>query len=239
MPNPRPSLARLLLPSAAALSLVALAGPALALSPEEMIQKAEAACLEAAAAQGWNKEAAKVVSTKALDADKVEVVFDLTKETVLKEGVNSARLTCPYSVSQGVGNFGGLPDMSAPAAPVADAGTPVNRSKAWWLLLPIGLGLASWAALRGRDETVAPASYGGPTYGSTTAGYTTVEANARDGLVEVRDHHDLTATVLRRVRNGDSIALTGVRRGDWLEVVNGGWVLDNDVRYDRATVRFT
>jgi hypothetical protein len=238
MPNPRPTLARLVLPSAAALSLVALAAPALALSPEEMIQKAEAACLDAAATQGWRKDLAKVVSTKALDTDKVEVVFDLTRD-----GTNTARLTCPYSVSQGVGNFGGLPDMSAPAAPVADAGTPVNRSKAWWLLLPIGLGLASWAALRGRNETVAPASYGGatyggPTYGSTTAGHT-VEANARDGLVEVRDHHDLTATVLRRVRNGDSIALTGVRRGDWLEVVNGGWVLDNDVRYDRATVRFT
>jgi hypothetical protein len=203
-----------------------------------MIQKAETACLDAAATQGWRKDLAKVVSTRALDEDKVEVVFDLTRD-----GTNTARLTCPYSVSQGVGNFGGLPDMSAPAAPeapTADAGTPVNRSKAWWLLLPLGLGLASWAFLRGRDETVASrgGAYGGATYGSTKAGYT-VEANARDGLVEVRDHNDLTATVLRRVRNGDSIALTGIRRGDWLEVVNGGWVLDNDVRYDRATVRFT
>jgi hypothetical protein len=252
--------------SAAGLGLLATAGDALALSSEEMIQKAEAACLEAAAAQGWNKDAAKVVSTKALDADKVEVVFDLTKDTVLQEGVNSARLTCPYSVSQGVGSFGdtAAPATTAPATPaepIADTGTPVNQSKAWWLLLPLGLGLASWAALRGRGEDVGTTygtgttTYGTDktygtgatatgTYGATTGKSLFVEANAHDGQVEVREHADITSPILRRVRNGDSIQLTGHRRNDWLEVAHtgvshGGWVRDLDVRYDRTTVRFT
>ncbi|HYP03156.1 MAG TPA: SH3 domain-containing protein [Cyanobium sp.] len=246
--------------SAAGLGLLATAGDALALSSEEMIQKAEVACLEAAAAQGWNKDAAKVVSSKALDTDKVEVVFDLTKETVLKEGVNSARLTCPYSVSQGVGSFGDRAAPATPAEPIADTGTPVNQSKAWWLLLPLGLGLASWAALRGRGEDAGTTygtgttSYGtDKTYSTGTTAYGTgattgkslfVEANAHDGQVEVREHADITSPILRRVRNGDSIQLTGHRRNDWLEVVNtgvsqGGWVRDLDVRYDRTTVRFT
>ena len=248
----RRPLLRMAFVSAAGLGLLATAGDALALSSEEMIQKAEVACLEAAATQGWNKDAAKVISTKALDTDKVEVVFDLTKETVLKEGVNSARLTCPYSVSQGVGSFGDRAAPAAPAEPIADTGTPVNQSKAWWLLLPLGLGLASWAALRGRGEDVGT-TYGtnktysattSGTYGTTTGKSLFVEANAHDGQVEVREHADITSPILRRVRNGDSIQLTGHRRNDWLEVVNtgvsqGGWVRDLDVRYDRTTVRFT
>jgi hypothetical protein len=41
------------------------------------------------------------------------------------------------------------------------------------------------------------------------------------------------------VRNGENVQLTGHRRNDWLEVANGGWVRDIDVRYDRTTVRFS
>lgn len=259
MPTLRQPLLRMALVSAAGIGLLSTAGNALALSSEEMIQKAEASCLEAAAAQGWNKEAAKVISSKAIDADKVEVVFDLTKEAVLKEGVNSARLTCPYSLSQGVGSFGdtaapATPEPAAPAEPIADTGAPAEQSKAWWLLLPLGLGLASWAALRGRGEDVATtystdktyttgATTSG-TYGATTGKSLFVEANAHDGQVEVREHADITSPILRRVRNGDSIQLTGHRRNDWLEVAHtgvshGGWVRDLDVRYDRTTVRFT
>jgi hypothetical protein len=66
-----------------------------------------------------------------------------------------------------------------------------------------------------------------------------VEANAHDGQLEVREHADISSAVLRRVRNGDTVYLTGHRRNDWLEVANGGWVRDIDVRYDRSTVRFS
>jgi hypothetical protein len=50
--------------------------------------------------------------------------------------------------------------------------------------------------------------------------------------------------VLRQIRNGDTFQLTGIRRRDssnveWLEVNNGGWVRDAEVRYDRNVVRFT
>lgn len=231
MPDPRPSISRLAIASTAALSLFAVAGEALALSPEAMIKSAESACLESAAKDGWRTDLAKVISAKALDADKVEVIFDLTKD-----GTNTARLTCPYSVSQGVGAFGGGSAMAPaePMTPAAPAAPAVDGGRAWWLLLPIGLALLAWAALRGRETSSATAY--GSIAGSKTHGTLLAQADARDGKLEVREHPDMASTVLRQVRNGDSIGLTGARRNDWLEVANGGWVRDADLRYDRNTV---
>lgn len=238
---------RLLIASAASVGLLAVGSSALATSTAELIKTAEGACLEAATAQGWRADLAKVISSKALSTDKVEVVFDLTKD-----GVNTARLTCPYTVGQGVG--GAFTEKTeAPAAPVepapapvADAGTPVDQGKAWWLLLPLALGLGSWLWLRGRDEPTAVHS-GVYSNSATTTGARTfyaAEAAARDGLLEVREHADLGSRVLRQIRNGDTFQLTGIRRRDssnveWLEVNNGGWVRDAEVRYDRNVVRFT
>jgi hypothetical protein len=125
-------------------SLLALAGPGLAMSPQEMIKKAEAGCLEGAAKDGWRVDQAKVVSAKALDSDKVEVVLDLTKD-----GANTARLTCPYSVSQGVGKFGDNFEKSM--ATTVSTAQEFNATRVWWLLLPIGLAVISWSVLRGRD----------------------------------------------------------------------------------------
>jgi hypothetical protein len=183
-----------------------------------------------------------------VDADKVEVVFDLTKD-----GTNTARLTCPYSLSKGVATtFGGAetPVETTPApaetTTTTDTGTGVNP---WWLLLPLGLGLLSWAALRGKKEDVVTntgTTYSGSytntstvTTGTTTSRNIFVEANAHDGQLEVREHADINSAVLRRVRNGENVQLTGHRRNDWLEVANGGWVRDIDVRYDRTAVRFS
>ncbi|MFM7640299.1 MAG: hypothetical protein ACKO45_01915, partial [Cyanobium sp.] len=235
-----------LIASAASVGIFAVGGNALAASTAELIKTAETACLESAGAQGWRTDLAKVISTKVINADKVEVVFDLTRD-----GVNTARLTCPYSVTQGVGGVFAAPKAEAPAAPVAaepvaDPGTPVNQGKAWWLLLPLALGLGSWLWLRGRDE---PTGHAYATTGTTTGGtgvrtYYAAEAAARDGLLEVREHADLGSRVLRQIRNGDTFQLTGVRRRDssnveWLEVTNGGWVRDAETRYDRNVVRFS
>jgi hypothetical protein len=269
-----PSLRRLLIVSTASLGLLAAMGPARALTQDEAIKTATAACLDSAGKQGWRTDLAKVISSRAIDADKVEVVFDLTKD-----GTNTARLTCPYSISKGVGaGFGGAATSGAntgadtgagtaaatdaSAVPVAtDSGTLVDGNRAWWALLPLGLGLLSWGALRGRndgnavaygDGTSGSTSYtgstsyagstataAGTTYGTTTSRNIVVEANAHDGQLEVREQPDITAGILRRVRNGDTLQLTGHRRHDWLEVVNGGWVRDIDLRYDRTAVRFS
>jgi hypothetical protein len=255
------SMQRFFLVSAASLGLLAAAGPALALTTEEAIKTATAACLDSAGKQGWRTDLAKVISSRSVDADKVEVVFDLTKD-----GTNTARLTCPYSLSKGVATTFGGTDTAAAETPAAtttapaettttqDTGTAVNPGRAWWLLLPLGLGLLSWAALRGKNEGVATYSDTNPgttysgsytntgstvTTGTTTSRNIFVEANAHDGQVEVRDHADINSSVLRRVRNGENVQLTGHRRNDWLEVANGGWVRDIDVRYDRTTVRFS
>lgn len=247
------SMQRFFLVSAASIGLLAAAGPSLAVTTEEAIKTATAACLDSAGKQGWRTDLAKVISSRSVDADKVEVVFDLTRD-----GTNTARLTCPYSLSKGVAtNFGVL---EAPAetttAPVEttttaqDTGTAVDPGRAWWLLLPLGLGLLSWAALRGKKEDVVTNTgtvYGGSytntgstvTTGTTTSRNIFVEANAHDGQLEVREHSDINSAVLRRVRNGDNVQLTGHRRNDWLEVANGGWVRDIDVRYDRTAVRFS
>jgi len=242
------SMQRFFLVSAASLGLLAAAGPVLAVSTEEALKTATAACLDSAGKQGWRTDLAKVISSRSIDADKVEVVFDLTKD-----GTNTARLTCPYSLSKGVATtFGGTetPAESTPA-PVettpTDTATGVNP---WWLLLPLGLGLLSWAALRGKTEDVTtnPGTTYSGSYTNTSSTVTTgtstsrnifVEANAHDGQLEVREHADVNSAVLRRVRNGENVQLTGHRRNDWLEVANGGWVRDIDVRYDRTTVRFS
>jgi len=245
---------RFFLVSAASLGLLAAAGPSLAVTQEEAIKTATAACLDSAGKQGWRTDLAKVISSRSVDADKVEVVFDLTKD-----GTNTARLTCPYSLSKGVGTtFGGNDTAAADTTTTApaettttqDTGTAVNPGRAWWLLLPLGLGLLSWAALRGKTEDVATNSgttYSGSytntsstvTTGTTTSRNIVVEANAHDGQLEVREHADINSAVLRRVRNGENVQLTGHRRNDWLEVANGGWVRDIDVRYDRTVVRFS
>lgn len=260
------SLRGALLVSAAAVGLLA-AGPSLAaVSGPEAIRTATAACLDSAGKQGWRTDLARVVSSRAVDADKVEVVFDLTRD-----GTNTARLTCPYSLSKGVAaTFGGAnaggananagaadanAGMNATASGVngsavavetsaADAVTPVNGSRAWWLLLPLGLGLLSWAALRGAGDDTA--RYGAAAFGdnAVTTGTTTsrnilVEAHAADGDLEVHERADIATRILRRVRNGERLALTGHRFHDWLEVATGGWVRDIDVRYDRTAVRFS
>ena len=242
------SMQRFFLVSAASLGLLAAAGPVLAVSTEEALKTATTACLDSAGKQGWRTDLAKVISSRSVDADKVEVVFDLTKD-----GTNTARLTCPYSLSKGVATtFGGAetPVETTPApaetTTTTDTGTGVNP---WWLLLPLGLGLLSWAALRGKKEDVVTntgTTYSGSytntstvTTGTTTSRNIFVEANAHDGQLEVREHADINSAVLRRVRNGENVQLTGHRRNDWLEVANGGWVRDIDVRYDRTAVRFS
>jgi len=220
-------------------SLAAVCAPARALEPQQMIETAKVACLESAGKNGWQTEVAEVISARTLDSDRVEVIFNLTRD-----GSTKARLTCPYSISKGV--IGTLGEAAAgvlePIAP-PDLSVPVDRSKAWWLLLPIGLGLLSWAALRAKDGTAtlpAAATGAGAVRGvrGVSDGLWLAEAAARDGLLEVREHADGASAVLHRVRNGDSVSLTGLRRGDWLEVSQGGWVRELEVRYDRASVVF-
>jgi len=144
-----------LLTAAAGLALIGGADAAHAAASEELLSTARSACLQQAANQGWLTDQAQALSSRAIDADRVEVVFNLTRD-----GVNQARLTCPYSVRQGVldslngtverTDFG--KDFSRSMATTGDTGKPVDRSRGWWLLLPVGLAGLSWAALRNRDQ---------------------------------------------------------------------------------------
>jgi hypothetical protein len=228
----------LVLGSAVLVSVAGLAVPARALESQEMIETAKIACLESAGKNGWQTEVAEVISARTLDSDRVEVIFNLTRD-----GSTKARLTCPYSISKGVmGTLGEAAAGVLEPITAPDLSVPVDRTRAWWLLLPIGLGLLSWAALRARDGGAALASTAsGAGVGALRGvggGQWLAEAAARDGLLEVREHADGSSAVLHRVRNGDSVSLTGLRRGDWLEVSQGGWVRELEVRYDRARVVF-
>jgi len=251
----------LLLASAAGLSFVVAANAALAASSDQLLRTAETACLDAAAQQGWRRDLAKVVSSRTLGADRVEVVFDLSRD-----GTHTARLTCPFSSGQGVmGQLGAMgakigatadnsdygKDFIKSMSTVADAGAPLNRSRAWWLLLPVGLAALCWAALRGRDHQAhgalphqgQPLASGHPydgTAGSRTAEAFLARARSRDGHadspVNVHELADGTSLVRRRFRNGDTISLTGRRAQEWLEVDGGGWVREADVRFDRSAI---
>lgn len=94
MTAPRHTLLPLLLSATAALSLAG--GRALALSPRELVNQAQEACLAGAAQAGWPREAAQLRSGRALDGDRAEVVFELRRNG------GTARLTCPYSASKGL-----------------------------------------------------------------------------------------------------------------------------------------
>lgn len=260
--SPRPAgLPALLLASAAGLSLIAVGHAALAASTDQMLRTAETACLDAAAKQGWRRDLAKVVSSRSLDADRVEVVFDLSRD-----GSQTARLTCPYSTRQGVmGQIGALgakvgasadradfgKDFTKSMSTAGNAGGPVDRSRAWWLLVPAGLAALCWAALRKREGARAGAHAHRPSLhgassevvggaGSRTAEAFLVEARSRDGLVDspvnVHELADSTSLVRRRFRNGDTISLTGRRAEAWLEVDGGGWVHEADVRSERGVM---
>jgi hypothetical protein len=224
----------LALAAAALLQLGSAEHPARALEPKEMIETAKVACLQSAGKNGWQTETAEVITARTLDADRVEVIFNLTKD-----GANTARLTCPYSISKGV--MGALGEAAAgvlePVAPPPLA-VPVDRHRAWWLLLPIGLGLLSWAALRGRDGDALAGTGAAAAPGTTGGGHWLAEAAGSEGLVDVRQQADSGSALLHRVRNGDSLGLSGLRRGDWLELSQGGWVRERDLRYDRASVVF-
>jgi hypothetical protein len=163
--SPRSDFRSLLLASATGVALVVAGDAALAASGEAMLRTAESACLEAAAQQGWRRDLAKVVSSRAVDGDRVEVVFDLSRD-----GSNTARLTCPFSAKQGVmgklatvgeklggdskrTDFG--KDFTKSMSTTGDAGGPVDRSRGLWLLLPVGLTAICWAVLRSREGDTA------------------------------------------------------------------------------------
>ncbi len=197
----------------------------MAMAPEALVRSAQAACLERAATDGWRTDQAKVMSARALNADRAEVVFDLTKD-----GAGSSRLTCPYSASQGVG-------VSSGQAAMAQESQSVNRSRAWWILLPVGLGLLVWAAVRDCED----ATRNTTGFASRSLGHDNLlaQADAHNGSLEVHEQPNMTSLVVKKVVNGDSIGLTGARRNDWPEVAKGGWVRDADVRYNRNAAQLT
>jgi hypothetical protein len=260
----------LLIP-AAAIGL-AMAGPAALAAPaDDLIKRAESACLDSAVSQGWQRELAQVVSSRQISADKVEVVFDLSRD-----GSNRARLTCPFSGSQGViGQLAGVGQKLAADAGTAansaansagnhatdygkdftesmattakDAGQAVQRSRAWWLLLPVGLAALCWASLRNRDRSAAGVVFDhdqahgyGNAAGSRTAEAFVAEAINNDplgdGMVSVHETSDRSSPVRRRIPSGDHLSLTGRRLDDWMEVDGGGWVRQRHLRIGNTAV---
>ncbi len=230
------ALRRPLLAAATGVVLLAAGGTAQASAPAEMLQKAETACLGKATSEGWRADPSSVVSRRAIDADRVEIVLDLSKD-----GVNKARLTCPFSASKGVVGLGDAlkagadrtdfgQDFSRSMATAASETQAVNRSHAWWLLLPIGLAGLSWAALRGQggDEL----RYGDPEppLGGRSADSFIATANGQHGQAEIHELADQHSLVRRRIDNGQMVSLTGRSTNGWLEVAGGGWVRESDMR---------
>ncbi len=86
--------------------------PAIAQTTDEMVAKAEKACLDVAVAKGYSEKLSKVISSKSLDADTVQVVLNLTRD-----GSGFDRLTCPFSVTKGTATL----DLSDAVANVGDA----------------------------------------------------------------------------------------------------------------------
>jgi hypothetical protein len=178
-----------------------------------MLKTAEKACIENAAADGYNPDLAQVVSSRAIDNDKVEVVLNLTKD-----GQSFDRLTCPFSASTGIGNF---------VSDAADTVAAPGLGRLWWLLLPLlGLPLLL-AALRGRDR--------GAVEAVTPIGdrvYTEGWVNTNSGPLDVREYPNSNARVLRSLPNDEYVRLSGRHDSDWVELTEGGWVPSYYLRYN-------
>jgi hypothetical protein len=236
------ALRRPLLAAAAGVVLLAAGGIARASAPTDMLQTAEKACLETAASAGWRADQSSVVSRRAIDADRVEIVLDLSKD-----GVNKARLTCPFSARTGVvGEMGAAlkggadrtdfgEDFSRSMATATDAAQAVNRSHAWWLLLPIGLAGLSWAALRGRAGEEFSYGHTEPPIGSRTAESFIAAANGEHGQADIHELADQHSLVRRRVSNGQMVSLTGRSAKGWLEVDGGGWVRESELNLSHGS----
>jgi len=207
--------------------LVTTAMPSLAQSTAEMLETAEQACLEKAVDEGFDPDRAEVISSESVDANTVKVVLNLTKD-----GTNFARLTCPYSATEGVVSFG---------EDVATAVTaPRNWNWLWWLLLPlIGIPLLlRFLGGRNRREYVAADRVRSePTRDYVSADqargrtYTEAYVDRRGDMLEVREYPDPSSRVIRRLSFGDHIDLTGQKDQGWLEVLGGGWVESRFLRF--------
>ncbi|NJL44784.1 MAG: SH3 domain-containing protein [Leptolyngbyaceae cyanobacterium SM2_3_12] len=203
--------------------LAVVATPSLAQSTGDMLETAKTACIEQAAQDGYNPDLAEVVSSRAIDNDRVEVVLNLTKD-----GQNFDRLTCPFSVSQGIGSF-----ATGAADGVADTVAAPGLGRLWWLLLPlIGLPLLLWF-LRGRDKDYVSTATTEVRDRVYTEGY----VNTNGGPLDVREQPNSASRVLRTLPNGDHIHLTGRHDNDWVEIVDGGWVPSYYLRYTDGVSR--
>jgi hypothetical protein len=236
-------LRRGLLTAAAGLALLSGADAARAAAAEDLLSTARSACLQQAGSQGWLTDQARMLSSRTIDADRVEVVFNLTRD-----GVNQARLTCPYSVRQGLlGSLNGNvartdfgKDFSRSMATTGDAGKPVDRSRGWWLLLPIALAGLSWAALRGRDHQGSTVDQDlgllPDATGSRTADSFIAETRGSHGRVRIHELADSSSLVRKDVTNGQQLSLTGRRSSEWLEVDGGGWVHEQDIHQRKVNL---
>jgi hypothetical protein len=229
------ALRRPMIALATGVTLLVAGGIAQASAPEAMLQTAETACIAKATSEGWTANASSVVSRRAIDANNVEIVLNVSRD-----GVNTARLTCPFTAGSGLAVQAGEPrtdfgeHFSRSMATAADASEAVNRSHGWWLLLPIGLAGLSWAALRRRAGEELHYGTGHVPVGGRTADAFIAAANGQHGQAEIHELADQHSLVRRRVNNGQMVSLSGRSTNGWLEVDGGGWVRESDltVRHD-------
>lgn len=229
-----------------AITIVVVGQAAIAQTPEEMIATAEKACIDAAVAKGYNEQLSQVVEAESIDANTVEVVLNVTKD-----GQGFARLTCPYSVKEGVAAFDDAAAIFENAADAvtettdtvteaagetvtsateaiteaADGVTTNTRFPWWWLLLPIiGFPLLLWL-VKGREATALTGRY--------TDGY----VNTYGQPLNIYDSPNQTAHVIGTLSDSTHVLLTGRRDGDWVELREGGWVDLNSLRFTEETTR--
>lgn len=136
------------------------------------LQKAEQACLQSAASNGFKAEPGMA---RSVDGDTVDVPLKLSRA-----GAATSTITCRYTVSTGLGTlsasqsptsrkaspFAAAKDETAtPAAAGSKKASPYAAAKdemnlafgpalarLWLLLVPIGLAAGSYAYLRQRDD---------------------------------------------------------------------------------------
>lgn len=207
-------------------TFLSVSGPAIAQDTAEMIATAEKACIDAAVAKGYDEQLSKVVSAETIDDNTVEVVLNLTRD-----GQGFARLTCPYSVNDGLAVFddaGAVFDDAVGTVTEATDAVTKTRFPWWWLLVPI-IGLPLLLAIfRGRDTMVARESY---------TAYTEGIVNTFGRHLNVYETPSQNSSVLRALDDGTHVLLTGRQDDQWVELRDGGWVDVKSLRFTEGTTR--
>ncbi|NJN87692.1 MAG: SH3 domain-containing protein [Leptolyngbyaceae cyanobacterium SL_7_1] len=198
-----------------------LSTPPASAQVEQAIETAQQACAEQAEADGFTlQEVVEAGPSDRPDKD-AKIVLNLTRDGA------EARLTCYYSEAEGV-VFGDEAE--------AGAGSGVDLSRLWWMLLPlIGLPLLLWWA--GQRDRATHAAAGQRAFVADPSTRTEAVVRNNGNSINIHSGPGGDYRVTDTLSDQQRVALTGNYQNEWAELADGGWVHTHNLDISRYASR--